>query len=86
MCLQTCLVLATLYFEPYSNLVGASGAICVLFGFMAYFMPMLRSGLFLGLLIMSFVPMLLGVQVAWYAHLFGFGVGFGAGFLKAKKG
>ena len=44
------------------------------------------ASLFVGLLIMSFVPMLLGVQVAWYAHLFGFGVGFGAGFLKARKG
>ena len=84
--LTNLLSLSYLYFEPYSNLVGASGAICVLFGFMAYFKPMLRSGLFVGLLIMSFVPMLLGVQVAWYAHLFGFGVGFGAGFLKARKG
>lgn len=83
--LTNLLSLSYLYFEPYSNLVGASGAICVLIGFMAYFMPMLRSGLFVGLMLMSFVPMLLGVQVAWYAHLFGFGVGFGAGFLKAKK-
>lgn len=84
--LTNLLSLSYLYFEPYSTLVGASGAICVLLGFMAYFMPALRSGLFVGLVIMSFAPMLLGVQVAWYAHIFGFGVGFGAGFLKARKG
>lgn len=84
--LTSALSLSYLYFEPYSNLIGASGAVCVLLGFMAYFMPQLRSGLFIGLLIMSFAPMLLGVQVAWYAHIFGFGVGFGAGFLKASKG
>lgn len=83
--LTSALSLSYLLFNPYVNLVGASGAICVLLGFMAYFIKHMRKGLFVGLIIMSFAPLMLGVSVAWYAHLFGFGVGFGLGFLKDRR-
>ena len=58
------------------NLVGASGAISVLLGFLAYVNPYMRNGLILAILVMSFVPMLAGINIGWYAHLFGFGIGY----------
>ena len=68
------------------NMVGASGAISVLLGFLAFYDRASAKGLFIALMLMSFAPLLLGVNVAWYAHLFGFGVGFGAGFLRKRYG
>lgn len=58
------------------NTIGASGAICVLLGVLAFFDKFSRKGLFIALIIMSFAPVLMGINVAWYAHLCGFGVGF----------
>ncbi|CZE48094.1 rhomboid family intramembrane serine protease [Campylobacter geochelonis] len=58
------------------NLVGASGAISVLLGLLAFLDPRVRQGLFVAILLMSFAPLLMGVNVAWYAHLFGFAVGY----------
>ena len=37
------------------------------------------------ILLVSFAPLLMGVSVAWYAHLIGFGVGYLAGFLKVFR-
>lgn len=76
--------LSYLYFKNV-NMVGASGAICVLLGFMAFFIPQMRKGLLIGVVAMSFAPLILGANIAWYAHLIGFGVGFLFGFLKAKR-
>ncbi|MBR2917205.1 MAG: rhomboid family intramembrane serine protease [Campylobacter sp.] len=78
------LSLGYLAFESV-NLVGASGAISVLLGFLAYIDRFNRKGLIIVILIVSFAPLLIGVSVAWYAHLIGFGVGYLAGFFKVLK-
>lgn len=57
-------------------LVGASGAISVLIGLIAKHDEFNRKGLIVALLIISFVPLLAGMNIAWYAHLFGFGIGW----------
>ena len=67
------------------NLVGASGAISVLLGFLACIDKFNRKGLIIVILLVSFAPLLMGVSVAWYAHLIGFGVGYLAGFLKVFR-
>ena len=36
----------------------------------------MRNGLIMAILVISFVPMLVGIRVGWYAHLFGFGIGY----------
>ncbi|MCZ6103898.1 MAG: rhomboid family intramembrane serine protease [Campylobacter ureolyticus] len=58
------------------NLVGASGAISVLLGVLANLDKNMRNGLIMAILVISFVPMLVGIKVGWYAHLFGFGIGY----------
>ena len=67
------------------NLVGASGAISVLLGFLACIDRYNRKGLVIVILIVSFAPLLMGVNVAWYAHLIGFGIGYLAGFFKVLR-
>lgn len=59
----------------FINVVGASGAICVLFGVYAGVLRGAWRGMFVALLLMSFLPMAFGVNIAWYAHIIGFGVG-----------
>ena len=78
------LSLGYLAFESV-NLVGASGAISVLIGFLACIDKFNRKGLIIVILLVSFAPLLMGVSVAWYAHLIGFGVGYLAGFLKVFR-
>ncbi|WP_096018797.1 rhomboid family intramembrane serine protease [Campylobacter lanienae] len=78
------LSLGYLAFESV-NLVGASGAISVLLGFLAYIDKFNRKGLIVVILLVSFAPLLMGISVAWYAHLIGFGVGYLAGFLKVFR-
>jgi len=68
------------YFEPNTNLVGASGALSVLFGWFAMRVPHMRGGLIVSILLISFLPQFLGMNVAWYAHLIGFGIGWVAGY------
>lgn len=63
-------------------LVGASGAISVLIGLIARHDEYNRKGLIVAILVISFVPLLMGMNIAWYAHLFGFGVGW---FWKIKR-
>ena len=60
----------------WSNLVGASGAICVIIGFLAQKDISQRNGLIVWVLLISFAPLLLGFPVAWYAHLIGFAFGW----------
>jgi membrane associated rhomboid family serine protease len=66
-----------------SNLVGASGAICVLLGYIALIDTYQRKGIITWILLISIAPVLIGLPVAWYAHLIGLAVGFILGkFLK----
>ena len=69
------------YLDPNVNLVGASGALSVLFGWFALKDPHLRGGLIVSMLLISFLPLLMGMNVAWYAHLIGFGIGWLAGYI-----
>lgn len=78
------LSLGYLAFESV-NLVGASGAISALLGFLACIDRYNRKGLVIVILIVSFAPLLMGVNVAWYAHLIGFGIGYLAGFFKVLR-
>jgi len=57
-------------------LVGASGALSVLIGWIAFKDPMNRNGLIVAILLISFAPLLMGMNIAWYAHLIGFGIGW----------
>lgn len=72
--------LLSFIFMYYLNLnhvlVGASGAICVLIGWLAYVDSYNRKGLVVAILVISFAPLLLGVNIAWYAHIFGFLIGW----------
>ena len=68
------------------NMVGASGVICALLGVLAYFDKRNAKGIFVAILLMSFAPLLVGLKVAWYAHILGFLVGYGYGFLKKRYG
>lgn len=72
-----------IYFNQTINLVGASSAICVLMGFYAFLDKHSTKGLIIALLLMSFVPLLMGVNIAWYGHIFGFICGYM--FAKIKK-
>lgn len=67
--------------EDWVNLVGASGAICVLLGWFALKDKFQRSGIIVWILLISFAPLLLGVPVAWYAHLIGFALGWIMGYI-----
>ncbi len=69
------------HFDPSVNLVGASGALSVLFGWFALKMPSMRNGLIVTILLISFVPLLIGMPIAWYAHLIGFGIGWLIGYI-----
>src|SRR5574344_784461 len=53
------------------NLVGASGAICAILGFYAYFVKEERKGIFTWILLISVAPLLIGLPIAWYAHFIG---------------
>jgi membrane associated rhomboid family serine protease len=64
------------YSGNWANLVGASGAICVLIGFVALRDKFNRKGLIIWVLLISFAPLLLGLPIAWYAHIIGFMIGW----------
>ena len=65
--------------EKFINLVGASGALCMLFGMLAtsvlYSDKKAWFGYFAIVVAMSFLPLLMGINVAWYAHFIGWAVG-----------
>lgn len=66
----------TLHTHAFINVVGASGAICVLMGYYAFVDKNSTKGLIVAILLMSFAPILMGVNIAWYAHIFGFICGY----------
>ena len=53
---------------------------------LAYYDKRNAKGIFVAILLMSFAPLLVGLKVAWYAHILGFLVGYGYGFLKKRYG
>jgi len=63
------------------NLVGASGAISVIIGLIALRDRYQRQGMIVWILLISFAPLLLGMPIAWYAHLIGFGFGWLLGYI-----
>lgn len=72
--LLTFVFMEVLHFDHV--VVGASGALCVIIGYLAYIDTTIRKGLLVSVLVISFAPLLLGIPIAWYAHLIGFGVGY----------
>ncbi len=64
------------YLDHQVNLVGASGAICALLGYVAYHDKAQRSGIITWVLLISVAPLLIGLPIAWYAHFIGLAVGF----------
>lgn len=64
------------------NLVGASGAICVLLGYVALVDRSQRKGIVTWVLVISVFPVLLGLPVAWYGHFIGLAFGFLLGLVK----
>jgi len=80
--LLSSIILITLFYNH--NLIGASGAISVLLGFYAFFDRYRRKGIFIALLIYSFAPLLMGMNIAWYAHLIGFLIGYSYAFSHKK--
>ncbi|MCI6989629.1 MAG: rhomboid family intramembrane serine protease [Campylobacter sp.] len=64
----------------FINMVGASGAICVLFGFFASLCPKEGKAMIISIVILSFLP-----GVAWYAHIVGLIIGFLYALIKHKR-
>lgn len=73
------------YLDNSVNLVGASGAICVLLGYIAYYDKAQRNGIITWILLISVLPLLIGLPIAWYAHFIGLAVGFLYGFVRRYK-
>lgn len=74
------------YFDNSVNLVGASGAICALLGYIAYFDKYQRGGIITWVVLISIAPLLIGLPIAWYAHFIGLAIGFiFASILKRKR-
>ena len=69
------------YSGNFVNLVGASGAISVLIGFLALKDRYNRQGLIVWIGLISFAPLILGLPIAWYAHLIGFILGWFFGYI-----
>ncbi len=81
--LTSLLSFAYIYFlDANVNLVGASGAICVLLGYVAFYDKVQRSGIITWVLLISVAPLLIGLPIAWYAHFIGLALGFVYGFIK----
>ncbi|MGM0518081.1 MAG: rhomboid family intramembrane serine protease [Campylobacterota bacterium] len=75
--LTSLLSYAYIYFlDNQVNLVGASGAICALLGYVAYLDRSQRSGIITWVLLISVAPLIIGLPIAWYAHFIGLGLGF----------
>ena len=70
------------YLDNQVNLVGASGAICALLGYVAYYDKAQRSGIITWVLLISVAPLIIGLPIAWYAHFIGLAVGFLYGIIR----
>lgn len=68
---------AYIYFlDNHVNLVGASGALCAILGYVAYLDKSQRGGIITWVLLISVAPLLIGLPIAWYAHFIGLAIGF----------
>jgi membrane associated rhomboid family serine protease len=72
------------YLDQQVLLVGASGAICVLLGYFAYFDKVQRKGIITWILIISVAPLLIGLPIAWYSHFIGLAIGFVLGVIRKR--
>lgn len=70
------------YLDNSVNLVGASGAICALLGYVAFYDRAQRGGIITWVLLISVAPLLIGLPIAWYAHFIGLAVGFLYGIIR----
>lgn len=70
------------FLDNQVNLVGASGAICVLLGYIAIFDKYQRKGIITWVLIISVAPLLIGLPIAWYAHFIGLAIGLLIGVIR----
>jgi len=65
------------YVDMYLTVVGASGAICAILGFVAYCSEKKqRVVILVWVILFSFAPFLIGYNIAWYSHLIGLVLGF----------
>lgn len=64
------------YVDISVNLVGASGAICAILGYFAYFDRYQRRGIITWILLISVAPLIIGLPIAWYSHFIGLAIGF----------
>lgn len=62
--------------EKLINIIGASGAVCVLLGIFAFLDKKAIIGIILSLVLISFVPLFFNINIAWFSHFCGFGIGF----------
>lgn len=69
------------YLDNWTYVVGASGAISVIFGYIAMRNKSQRKGIITIILLISFIPLLMGINVAWYSHIIGFIIGWIFGYL-----
>lgn len=72
------------YIDISVNLVGASGAICAILGYIAYFDKSQRKGIITWILLISVAPLLIGLPIAWYSHFIGLFIGFIYAILEKK--
>lgn len=70
------------YLDNSVNIVGASGAICALLGYVAYYDKAQRSGIITWVLLISVAPLIIGLPIAWYAHFIGLAIGFIYGLIR----
>ncbi|AXX91653.1 rhomboid family intramembrane serine protease [Malaciobacter molluscorum LMG 25693] len=77
-------LLYILFIDNQVNLIGASGAICALLGYVALIDSYQRKGIITWILLISVAPLLLGLPIAWYSHLIGLVVGFLGGIVLKK--
>ncbi|RYA23373.1 rhomboid family intramembrane serine protease [Malaciobacter halophilus] len=73
-----------LFLDNHVNLVGASGAICALLGYVALVDTYQRKGIVTWILLISVAPLLIGLPIAWYSHLIGLAIGYTGGLLLRK--
>jgi len=74
----------TLLLDMHINMIGASGGVSVLFGFYGFMQKEYLKGFSVAILLMSFAPLFLGVNIAWYSHIIGFLIGISIAILYTK--
>lgn len=65
-----------IFFNNYVVIVGSSGIISSLMGIYAAIDKTQAKNIFIYLVLVSFIPILVGINIAWYGHIIGFIVGF----------